>query len=437
MTCRILNIQSLQDWKDSTQWLGMRNIPDPEIEETVTTIISDVRSRGDDALLEYTRKFDCADFKPPFRVTQNEIERAAASVPVDIRARISEAAVNIRNFHEAQLEKSWFITRPDGSILGQRVLPVDSVGLYVPGGKGGTTPLVSSLLMNAIPAQVAGCPRLVVITPPMDNGEVSPCILAAVHLLDIEEVYKVGSAWGIAALALGTQSIPRVDVIAGPGNIYVTTAKRLLHGSVGIDMLAGPSEVFIIADSSANAEWVAADMLSQAEHDPLASAICVTTDSHLADNIQVELRHQLLTLPRAEIASKSLENWSCICVTPGIGIAVEIANSVAPEHLELSVRDPWAMLPHIRHAGAVFLGQHSPEPVGDYYAGPNHVLPTLGTARFASALSTQTFSKKTSIISASKAFLRDSTDAIAELARLEGLEAHARAVEARRKNQRT
>lgn len=434
MTCRMLSISSVQDWLESTRWLGSRSRPDPAIEDTVIKIIKDVEERGDEALLELTRKFDCEDFQPPFRISQKEIAMAAASVAPEIRIHLSEAAANIRSFHEAQLEKSWFITKPDGSILGQRVQPVDSVGLYVPGGKGGTTPLVSSLLMNAIPALVAGCPRLAVITPPMANGEVSPYILAAAHLLDIDEVYKVGSAWGIAALALGTPSIPRVDVIAGPGNIYVTTAKRLLQGMVGIDMLAGPSEVLIIADSSANAGWVAADMLAQAEHDPLASAICLTTDTHVADKINVELSHQLLNLPRAEIASKALQDWSCICVTPNIGTAVEVANLVAPEHLELSVRDPWAILPFIRHAGAVFLGQHSPEPVGDYYAGPNHVLPTLGTARFASALSTQTFSKKTSIIAASKGFLRANADAIAVLARLEGLEAHARSVESRRKN---
>lgn len=431
MTCRILNVSSLQDWMDSSQWLKQRNRPNPEIEKNVAEIIKAVEERGDDALLEYTRKFDCKDFEPPFRISQKEIARAAASVSSESRSYISDAAQNIRTFHEAQLDKSWFITRADGSILGQRVTPVDSAGLYVPGGQGGKTPLISSLLMNAIPAQVAGCPRLALITPPMENGEVNPYLLAAAHLLDIDEVYKLGSAWGIAALALGTKTIPSVDVIAGPGNIYVTTAKRLIHGLVGIDMLAGPSEVLIIADSAAQPEYVAADMLSQAEHDGMASAICLTTDRRMADSIYAELNRQLVSLPRADIAGRALNDWSCICVCSNIRVAVEVANFAAPEHLELSVRDPWSILPFIRHAGAVFMGQNSPEAVGDYFAGPNHVLPTLGTARFSSALSTQTFCKKTSIIAASKAFLYENKDAVAELARLEGLEAHARSVEIR------
>ncbi len=242
----------------------------------------------------------------------------------------------------------------------------------------------------------------------------------------------MGGAWSIAALAYGTQSLPPVDVIAGPGNIYVTTAKRLVQGTVGIDMIAGPSEVLVLADSSANVSWIAADMLSQAEHDPLASAICVTDDPRLAESLQQELDNQYVSLPRAQIAGRSLMDWGAIVVVPNLSVAVAVANRVAPEHLEICTRDPWAVLPHIRHAGAVFMGQHSPEAVGDYYAGPNHVLPTLGTARFSSALSVQTFCKKTSIVAASSAFLLQNAPAIAALARLEGLEAHARSVEARR-----
>ena len=242
----------------------------------------------------------------------------------------------------------------------------------------------------------------------------------------------MGGAWSIAALAYGTQSLPPVDVIAGPGNIYVTTAKRLVQGIVGIDMIAGPSEVLVLADSSANVSWIAADMLSQAEHDPLASAICVTDDSRLAESLQQELDSQCASLPRAQTAGRSLMDWGAIVVVPNLSVAVAVANRVAPEHLEICTRDPWAVLPHIRHAGAVFMGQHSPEAVGDYYAGPNHVLPTLGTARFSSALSVQTFCKKTSIVAASSAFLLQNAPAIAALARLEGLEAHARSVEARR-----
>lgn len=433
MPCRILQIRSEQDWSDATRWLKDRSRPSPGVEESAREIINAVKNDGDDALVAYTQKFDCPSFHPPMRVSESEITRAAASVSVENREQISAAAANIRDFHKAEMEKSWFMTRPDGTILGQRVQPVDAVGLYVPGGQGGNTPLISSLLMNAIPAQVAGCRRIAIVTPPRNDGSVDPHLLAAAHLLDIEEVYRVGGAWSVAALALGTRSIPAVDVIAGPGNIYVATAKRLLQGIVGIDMIAGPSEVVVLADNSANAAWVAADMLSQAEHDPLASAICVTDDPRLAENIRLELEKQFITLPRASIASQSLSEYGCIAIVPSIKMAVTIANVIAPEHLELCVRDPWAVMPSIRHAGAIFMGQHSPEPVGDYFAGPNHVLPTLGTARFSSALSVQTFCKKTSIISASRSFLRRSAASIAALARLEGLEAHARAVEIREK----
>lgn len=433
MTCRLLHIQNEKDWASASRWLKGRTTPDASVEAAVRDIIAAVRERGDAALVDYARKFDSPDFAPPVRVSPQEIARAAASVPVENREYICGAAANIRAFHEAQLDRSWFVTRPDGSILGQRVLPVDAVGLYVPGGRGGNTPLISSLLMNAIPAQVAGVPRLAVCTPPRADGSVDAHLLAAAHLLDIEEVYRVGGAWSIAALALGTESVARVDVIAGPGNIYVTTAKRLLQGMVGIDMIAGPSEVLILADDSANAAWVAADMLSQAEHDALACAICVTDSPRLAERLPQELEKQCAALPRAEIASRSLADWGCIAVVPDLATGIAIANHVAPEHLEVCTRDPWAVLPFIRHAGAAFLGAHSPEPVGDYYAGPNHVLPTLGTARFSSALSVQTFCKKTSIIAASPAFLEKNAEAITALARLEGLEAHARSVEARRR----
>ena len=391
-----------------------------------------MRGKGDEALVDFTRRFDCPDFAPPLRVSEQEIARAAASVSVESREQISGAAANIRAFHEAQLEKSWFLTRPDGSILGQRVLPVDAVGLYVPGGQGGNTPLVSSLLMNAIPAQVAGVPRLAVCTPPRKDGSVNPHILAAAHLLDIDEVYRVGGAWSIAALAYGTQSLPPVDVIAGPGNIYVTTAKRLVQGTVGIDMIAGPSEVLVLADDSANPEWLAADMLSQAEHDALASAICITDNEALAHAVIAELERQSATLPRADIVRKSLADWSAVVLVPDMDAAIALANRVAPEHLEVLMREPWSVLPRIRHAGAVFLGPYAPEPLGDYFAGPNHVLPTLGTARFSSALSVQTFCKRTSIIAASPAFAAANADAVARLARMEQLEAHARSMECRK-----
>jgi len=348
------------------------------------------------------------------------------------REIIAQAAANIRAFHEAQVERSWFMHRPDGTILGQQVMPVDRVGLYVPGGQGGETPLLSSLLMNAIPAQVAGVREIAVVSPPRKDGGVSPYILAAAHLLDLNEIYRAGGAWAIGALSCGTASIPPVDVIAGPGNIRVTTAKRLVQGRVGIDMIAGPSEVLIVADRTANPAWVAADMLSQAEHDELASAVCIAVDAGFADAVMRELEVQCNSLPRAQIARKALENWGAVVLAPDMDAALSLCNRIAPEHLELLVRDPWAVLPRIRHAGAVFLGAHSPEAVGDYFAGPNHVLPTLGTARFASALSVQTFCKRSSIIAASPAFAREHANSIARLARLEGLEAHARSVEARR-----
>ncbi|MDR2572740.1 MAG: histidinol dehydrogenase [Desulfovibrio sp.] len=431
MTCRMLTLNSEQEWPRAGQWLKGRTMADAGVEENVREILAEVRKKGDEALCEYTRRFDCPDFAPPLRVSGRDIAHAAAQVPPEHREHILAAAANIRSFHEAQAEKSWFITRPDGSILGQRVLPVDAVGLYVPGGRGGDTPLVSSLLMNAIPAQAAGVPRIAVCTPPRRDGGINPIILAAAHLLDIDEVYRVGGAWAVAALAFGTESLPGVDVVAGPGNIWVTTAKRLCHGIVGIDMIAGPSEVLIIADAAANPAMIAADMLAQAEHDPLASALCLTNSPPLAENIQRELQTQCAALPRAQIAARSLLDWGAVIVTPDIKTAVAVANRIAPEHLEICTADPWSLLPEIRHAGAVFLGAHSPEPVGDYFAGPNHVLPTMGTARFASALSVQTFCKKASILATSPAFVRGNAAAIAALARLEGLEAHARSVEAR------
>lgn len=433
MICRILHLQSEQEWIKASQWLDARFNPGDSVEGNVREILANVRDKGDEALIDYTRRFDCPDFAAPLRVSEQDIAWAAASISPEHREQISEAAHNIRTFHQEQLEKSWFQTRPDGSILGQRVLPVDRVGLYVPGGQGGNTPLLSSMLMNAIPALVAGVPRVAVCTPPRKDGSINPHILAAAHLLDIEEIYRVGGAWAVGALAYGTESIDPVDVIAGPGNIYVATAKRLVQGTVGIDMVAGPSEVLVVADSSTRPHWLAADMLSQAEHDVLASAILLTDDITLAEQVQQELEKQCSQLPRAQIAGKSLMDWGAIVVVPNIMTAVAIANRVAPEHLELCVRDPWGLMPHIRHAGAIFMGQHSPEPVGDYFAGPNHVLPTLRTARFSSALSVQNFCKKTSIVATSSAFLLENAPAIASLARLEGLEAHARSVEIRSK----
>ncbi|MEG2173381.1 MAG: histidinol dehydrogenase [Desulfovibrionaceae bacterium] len=431
MACRMVTVHTEKDWESISRQLEGRENPDNAVEKKVQDILTAVKTQGDDALISYTQRFDCPDFAPPLRLSETDIASAAAAVSGEDRAIIAEAAANIRSFHEAQVEKSWFVTRPDGSMLGQKVSPVDRAGLYVPGGQGGETPLVSSLLMNAIPAQVAGVEGLAIVTPPRKDGSINPVILAAAHLLDIHEVYRVGSAWAVAALAFGTSSIAPVDVIAGPGNIFVTTAKRLVQGRVGIDMIAGPSEILILADSSANPAWIAADMLSQAEHDNLASAICITDNAALGNAVLQELEKQCTTLPRALMARKALQDWGAVVVTPSMALAVTLANRAAPEHLEVLTRNPWALLPSLKHAGAIFLGPYSPEPVGDYFAGPNHVLPTMGTARFSSALSVQTFCKKTSIIAASEQFTRQSAVSIARLARMEGLEAHARSVESR------
>ncbi len=401
-------------------------------ESAVKDILSRVRTEGLDAVVEYTRKFDSPAFSPEmFRVSPEKAAEAARSVDPEDLACIRRAADNIRAFHQEQKEHSWFMPVSDGAVLGQMVRPVDRAGLYVPGGRGGATPLISSLLMNAIPAQVAGVKEIAVISPPRADGTISPHILAAADLLGIREIYAAGSAWAIAALAFGAGPLRPVDVIAGPGNIFVTTAKRLLLGSVGIDMLAGPSEILILADESANPAWLAADMLSQAEHDAQASSVCLTTSPKLAQDVLAELERQCRELPRADIAEQALKAYGAVMIVADMPLGIAISNSIAPEHLELLVDNPWELLPSITHAGAVFLGHYSPEALGDYFAGPNHVLPTMGTARFSSALSVDTFCKKTSLIAASPAFTRKGVADIARLARLEGLEAHARSAECR------
>lgn len=432
MTCRFLSLTSEALWPELLRMLADRGNPDQSVEADVRAMLDAVRKDGDAAVLDYVRRFDCPAMQPPLRVAPEALEQAAESLPSESLGCIREAADNIRAFHEAQKDRSWFLTRDDGTILGQKISPVDRAGLYVPGGRGGDTPLISSLLMTAIPAQVAGVAEIAVVTPPRADGTLNPHILAAAHLLGIREIYRMGGAWAIGALAYGTESVAPVDVIAGPGNIWVTTAKRLVQGRVAIDMIAGPSEVLILADASANPAWIAADMLSQAEHDALASAICLTDDEALARAVLEELDRQSAALPRADIVRKSLADWSAVVLTPDMDAAVDLANRVAPEHLEVLTADPWALLSRIRHAGAAFLGPYSPEPLGDYFAGPNHVLPTLGTARFSSALSVQTFCKRTSVIAASRAFAAASADAVARLARMERLEAHARSMECRK-----
>ncbi|MDD2465055.1 MAG: histidinol dehydrogenase [Desulfobulbus sp.] len=397
--------------------------------KTVSEILARVRQEGDAALVDYCRRFDCPVMSiAQLRVSPEEFAQAERAVDGDFRDTLKLAAERIRRFHERELEDSWMLTREDGTITGRLVRPVDSAGLYVPGGKEGSTPLVSSVLMNGIPAQIAGVTKRVMVTPPNPEGKVSPVLLVAAREIGIDEVYKVGSAWAIAALAFGTESIPGVDVIVGPGNQYVAEAKRQVMGRVRIDMIAGPSEVLIVADESADPAFVAADMLAQAEHDPQALAIVITTSASLVDGIKAALAEQLPKLPRAEIARTSLSKRGLILLAEDLEQAIELANEIAIEHLELQIVEPWQWLPKIRHAGAIFLGPWTPEAAGDYVAGPNHVLPTMGTARISSALGVETFLKKSSIISYSKAALEADGKHIRRLAALEGLAAHGNSV---------
>lgn len=398
----------------------------------VQRMLAAVSKEGDAAVLRYARQYDAPELQlEQIAVQKDEIKAATGQVDRNFKRALDRAADQIEAFHRRQLPNSWIDTPRPGTLLGQMVHPVDAAGVYVPGAKGGTTPLVSSVLMGAIPARIAGVPRVVMATPSTREGAINPYLLAAAHKAGVDEIYKVGSAWAIAALAFGTATIPKVDVIVGPGNIYVTLAKKLVSGNVRIDMLAGPSEILVIADESARPEHVAADMLSQAEHDPMASAVLVTTSGDLAQAVQASLQEQLAMLTRRAIADQALNNFGALLVVPDIATAVELANRIAPEHLELQIKEPFAVVGQIRHAGAVFIGPYTPEPVGDYVAGPNHVLPTAGTARFSSALSVAHFLKTTSLIHYSEAaFVREAHD-IALLARIEGLEAHARSVEIR------
>jgi len=398
----------------------------------VSRICETVRKRGDQAVVSYTRKFDSARVTiQSQQVTDKEFSDAAKKVDRSFKRALNRAAANIKRFHKQQLRRSWMQTDRPGTLLGQLIHPVDAAGVYVPGARGGQTPLVSSVLMGVIPAKVAGVEKIIMVTPPTRSGGVSPHLLVAAKKAGVDAVYKAGSAWAIAALAYGTETIPKVDVIVGPGNIYVTLAKKILAGTVGIDMIAGPSEILIIADESARPDFIAADLLSQAEHDVLSSALLITDSQQLARAAVKEIKGQLANLPRAEIARESLAKYGAVIVVPNIAVAIEMANRIAPEHLELQTRDPFEVVGKIRNAGAVFLGDYTPEPVGDYIAGPNHVLPTAGTARFASALSVDNFIKKTSLIQyTKKAFEREAPDII-RLAEIEGLGAHAGSIKVR------
>ncbi|QJC90259.1 histidinol dehydrogenase [Bacillus inaquosorum] len=398
-----------------------------EQRKTVRSIIEDVKENGDQAVRSYTAKFDGIEIDSPL-VTKEEIEKAYTSLDSQLLQVMRQAIENIREYHERQLQSSWFYHRKDGTMLGQKVTALDSAGVYVPGG---TAAYPSSVLMNVIPALTAGVERIVLVTPPGKDGLLSPGVLVAAAELGIKDIYKIGGAQAIAALAYGTETIEPVDKITGPGNIYVALAKREVFGDVDIDMIAGPSEIVVLADETAIPREIAADLLSQAEHDKLSSSVFVTDSMKLAEAVSAEVNEQLKTLPRREIAEAAVNDYGCIYVAETMDEAIDTVNTLAPEHLEIITQSPEALLGRIKHAGAIFLGRYSPEPVGDYFAGPNHVLPTNGTARFSSPLNVTDFQKRSSIISYSQSAFEEHAESIAAFARLEGLEAHARSIEAR------
>ena len=399
----------------------------------VKRILADVRKNKDKALMSYINRFDAPKITAKsLKVSKKELDQAQRRVDKGFLRSLNKAAKQIEAFHRHQVEASWSVKNADGTKLGQLVRPVSAAGVYVPAGQAGKTPLVSSVLMGCIPARVAGVKNICITTPPTKNGKVDPHVVAAARKIGVDTIFKAGSAWGIAALAYGTETVPKVDVVVGPGNVFVTLAKKMVAGSVGVDMVAGPSEILVIADRKANPDYLAADLLSQAEHDALASAILLTTSDELAETVVAAVESQLKALPRREIAEASIKAYGAVMVAPKLDTCFDLANQIAPEHLELHVEKPVKYLNRIQNAGAVFLGPYTPEPVGDYIAGPNHVLPTAGTARFASALSVDHFVKKTSVIHYSKkALKRDAADII-RLAEIEGLTAHARAVKIRK-----
>nr|WP_321401417.1 histidinol dehydrogenase [uncultured Desulfobacter sp.] len=405
-----------------------------EDQDNVQAFLDDVKKRGDEALIEYTNKFDSpAVTLDTFKVSEQEFEDALAQMTRQFLKALDRAVEQLSAFHSRQRENSWMDTPRNGVMVGQMVRPVTAAGIYAPGAKGGKTPLVSSVLMGGIPAKVAGVKSISLMTPPMADGKINPHILAAARAVGIDSVFKAGSAWAIGALAYGTTLVPKVDVIVGPGNIYVTLAKKIVSGTVGIDMIAGPSEILIIADNTADPECIAADLLSQAEHDVLASAVLVTDSQDLAQKVSDALGPQLDALPRKAIAEPAINNFGTILVVPDIDTAIELSNRLAPEHLEVIVESPFDYIDRIQNAGALFLGPYTPEPMGDYIAGPNHVLPTAGTARFSSALSVSHFTKKTSLIHYSKAAFEQEAEDVITLAQTEGLGAHANSVKIRRK----
>ncbi len=398
-------------------------------EATVREVLQAVKRQGDKAVLHYTAEFDHQILKAEeLRVTGSEIDTAYQQISGELLSAIKLACQQIEAFHRQRVPKSWVHFGDDNIVLGKRYTPVDRAGLYVPGG---LASYPSTVLMNAIPAKVAGVPRVVMMTPPGIGKGINPAVLVAAQEAGVQEIYRVGGAQAIAALAYGTGTIPQVNVIAGPGNIYVTLAKKLVYGMVGIDSLAGPSEVLIIADDTANPVYVAADLLAQAEHDPMAAAILLTTDAGLAKDVQLAVERQLVDHPRRTLTEKALAHYGLIVLVESLEVAAAFANEFAPEHLELEIEDPWALLPQIRHAGAIFLGHSTPEAVGDYLAGPSHTLPTSGAARYASALGVETFIKHSSIIQYSQTALEKAASTIDVLAKAEGLASHADSVRRR------
>ncbi len=423
MICRI-------NKTDLVERLAARAVAlDAELMSVVVSIVDDVRVRGDEALIEYTARFDKVEIKQ-LRIDKEELQRNADGVDDGVRRALRVAIDNVRRFHERQVERSWTYTPSAGVQLGQRITPLERVGLYVPGG---TAAYPSSVVMNVVPAQVAGVERIVVTTPPRTLAE-SPAVAAALLELNIDEVYAVGGAQAIAALAFGTKTVPRVDKITGPGNKYVAAAKKLVFGVVGIDSIAGPTEVVIIADETARAEFVAADLLAQAEHGEDASAVLITTSESLAINVAAEVERQVKSLPRREIIESSLKEYSAIVVVETLDEACKLVNELAPEHVEIVTQDDEVLAESIRHAGAIFFGEYTPEAVGDYLAGPNHVLPTGRTARFSSALGVYDFVKRTSLLRYSREAFNEVAESVATLAECEGLGGHARSALIRRES---
>ena len=400
-----------------------------QFEETVNEIIENVRTNKDAAVFSYTEKFDkCKLDADSILVTEEEFEQAINTVGEDFVRVMKDAAKNIFEYHEKQKRNSWFDAKEDGTILGQKITPMDMVGVYVPGGKAAYP---SSTLMNVIPAKVAGVKKIVMCTPPGADGVVNAGTLAAAKIAGVDEVYKVGGAQAVAAMAFGTESIPKVDKIVGPGNIFVALAKKAVYGHVSIDSIAGPSEILVLADETANPRYVAADLLSQAEHDEMASAILVTNSKDLAEKVSVEVDGFVAKLERKEIMQKSLDQYGYILLVDDLEEGIEVVNEIASEHLEILTKEPWSVMPKIRHAGAIFLGNYSSEPLGDYFAGPNHVLPTNGTAKFFSPLNVDDFVKKSSIISYSREALMKIHEDIELFAKKEGLTAHANSIHVR------